>query len=435
MSNGDADAEADAGGESEAVDPEALHERLDGIETDLADAETEADLDAAESELDAVAADVDRLPEAGDEDEEDPRGDLEGRVDEIRGEIEEQRGPYAEDAAAIATDAAATVRETRWTEDGRPDVRAAVEAFLETVDGTIAADVDRLPAAGDNDLDAYAAVLEDAATAIESAGLDADDDEETIATLLTAAETLENDLDAAEEWDDLSVVEQLHTKGFYDTLTGETRKDYPPELSVVRIAESENDPETILLALDRFESEFMQEDCIDALRRMGPEAALDEMNQRAGKREKPPIEVLGKIGDPRALETLLPYIDGDANPQLQRVTLQAIGEIGDDEATQAVADRLVADEPEVRSNAARALGLIGDTRAIDPLADLLDDDDDDAVRASAAWALNRIGTERALEAAGDHADDRSFIVQTEAEKAVDALDESGDAGSDPEAAA
>jgi len=68
--------------------------------------------------------------------------------------------------------------------------------------------------------------------------------------------------------------------------------------------------------------------------------------------------------------------------------------------------------------AARSLGLLGDTRAIQPLSDILEDDDGDTVRASAAWALRQIGTERALEVAGEYTDDRAYLVQAEAEKAA-----------------
>ncbi|MXR20943.1 HEAT repeat domain-containing protein, partial [Halobacterium sp. PCN9] len=37
--------------------------------------------------------------------------------------------------------------------------------------------------------------------------------------------------------------------------------------------------------------------------------------------------------------------------------------------------------------------------------------------------LCQIGTERALEAAAEYADDRSYIVETEAAKAADALED------------
>ena len=120
---------------------------------------------------------------------------------------------------------------------------------------------------------------------------------------------------------------------------------------------------------------------------------------------------------------MLPFrsLDAGSDPGLQKVTLRALGEIGSEEATQAVADKLVMDNENVRPHVARTLGLIGDTRAVDPLADTLENDEDDNVRAAAAWALRQIGTEAALEAAADHVDDRSYLVQHEAERAADSL--------------
>ncbi len=73
------------------------------------------------------------------------------------------------------------------------------------------------------------------------------------------------------------------------------------------------------------------------------------------KRDKGPIEVLGKIGDERATETLHDYIDGDGDPALQKVTLRALGAIGSAESVQPVANRLDADSEEIRSVAARTL--------------------------------------------------------------------------------
>ncbi|MFD1512247.1 HEAT repeat domain-containing protein [Halomarina rubra] len=428
MSDGDDDTEetpdsADEDASEPVASPEELDEQLDAVEEDLDAAETESDLDAVENDLDDVEAKVETLPEADDDAEEDPKGDLEDRISAVRDGIEDQRGPYGEDVAEELETAAGTIRDTRWTDTGEGAVREAVDVRLNDLDETLDASV--ATASGD-DLDAHADAVESAAETVRGADLDADDDAETIATLLETAEGLQSDLDDAEEWDDLTVVEQLDYQGFYDVLTGKNRKDFPPELSVVRIAERERDPEPILLALDTFDSEFMQENCMMALKRLAPPEAYEEMNERAQRRKVLPIEVLGKIGDARALDTLLEFIEGDANPPLQRVVLRAVGSIGDEEATQTVADRLVAEDPEIRSNAARALGQIGDTRAIDPLSDLLDEDDDDSVRTSAAWALNQIGTEEALKAASEHSDDRSYIVQTEAEKARDALDDDGE---------
>jgi len=403
--------------------PEELDEQLDDVEADLDEAETESDLDAVEEDVDAIEARVETLPDADEDDEEDPKGDLQDRIDAVREGIEDERGPYGEDVAEELATAAGTIRDTRWTDQGEGEVREAVEARLDELDETLDASV---ASPTGEDLDDYADAVDGAGETVRNAGLDADEDSETIATLLETAEGLQSDLDDAQEWDDLSVREKLDYQGFYDVLTGKNRKDFPPELSVVRIAERERDPEPILLALDTFDSEFMQENCMMALKRLGPVEAFDEMNERAQRRKFLPIEVLGKIGDPRALDTLLEFIEGDANPPLQRVVLRSVGSIGDEQATQTVADRLVAEDPEIRSGAARALGQIGDTRAIDPLTDVLDDDDDDSVRASAAWALNQIGTEEALEAASDHADARSYIVQNEAQKARDALTDDGE---------
>jgi HEAT repeat protein len=118
---------------------------------------------------------------------------------------------------------------------------------------------------------------------------------------------------------------------------------------------------------------------------------------------------------------LLEYVDTDSDPGLQKVTFRALGEIGSEEATQALANKLEMDNDTVRPYAARALGLVGDTRAVAPLTDTLADDESDTVRAAAAWALRQIGTEDALEAAAEYADDRSYLVAHEAERAAEDL--------------
>ncbi|EMA52138.1 HEAT repeat domain-containing protein [Halococcus thailandensis] len=433
MSDGDEpadDGEQPAGeeGELEARTPEALDERLDEIETELDEAETEADLDSVETDLDDVEAEIEAAdlpePDEDEEDADDPREELESRVTELRDALEEQRGPYAEDAIEEIEGAKSTLTETRWTEQGAEEIADTVHSFLDAAGETLGEEF----TAANDEPDGLAAALDDVIETIESRELDPDDDAETVAELIEAADELTTGLDDAEEWDDLSVREKLTVEGFYDVLTPETRKDFPPEWNAIKIYEAQGEPEPILRGLDMFGSEFMEEHCIESLKRMGAPEAYDVMEERAQKRNKPPIEVLGKIGDDRALDTLHEYIEGESDPALQKVTIKAIGEIGSTESTQAVADRLVADNETVRSNAARALGLIGDTRAIAPLADVLSDDDSNAVRASAAWALNQIGTENALDAAREHADDRSFLVQSEAEKADHALaDGNGDA--------
>ena len=418
--------------------PDTLNDRLDGVEADLDAAETEADLDGVETDLDRVAADLDDadLPVPDDEDEEDPSEALESRVSDLRDDLEAQRGPYAEDVIDAIESASATLTGTRWTEQGGLEVADAVAAFADEVGevlGTdIVTDADGDTDADDDDTDApldteaLAETLDDAVAAVEDADLDPDDDAEAISSLLEATEGLDAGLEDAQEWDDLEVNEQLMAEGFYDVLGH--YKDFPPELSALKEWEKRGRVDMVLLAKDSLQSEFMQGHCMDALIRMANPDAFEEMHQLAQRRNKKAIEALGRMGAgaDEAVETLIEYVDADSDPQLQKVTFRALGEIGSKDATQALANKLEMDNDNVRPYAARALGLIGDTRAIDPLAETLDSDGVETVRAAAAWALRQIGTRDALEAAAAYTDERSYLVQHEADLAADALDD-GDA--------
>ena len=403
---------------------ETLDSRLDGAAEDLDTAETEADLDDVEETLDGIAEDLDAadLPTPEDDEDDDPREELDGRLEELRDGLDTARGPYASDVVDAIQDAASTLTDTRWTDAGEDEAAAAVADFVD--------EATELPdAAGDGEESRFsdgrtlsgddADALDAAAEAVADAALDPDNDAETIDALLDATDALEAGLDDAEEWDDLETHEQLRAEGFYDALGH--YKDFPPEWAALKEWEKRGNVEMVLLALDSFQSDFMERHCLEALTRMNDDAASDAMNQRAGKRDKPGIKALGKMGATEAVDTLLEYVDADSDPGLQKVTFKALGEIGSEEATGPIANQLVADNEQVRPHAARALGLIGDTRAIDPLADVLDDDENDEVRAAAAWALRQIGTEAALEAAAEFSDDRAYLVEHEAAQADEAL--------------
>jgi hypothetical protein len=345
--------------------------------------------------------------------------ELLGRIEDLRSGVEDERGPYAEDVSEEIEAAEGTLTDGDWTPTGTEDVAIAVEEFLDVAGSEF---VETFEAASDSPAN-LAAALADVRGIVEETDLDADEDRETIGTLLAAAETLTEELDAAEEWTDLSVREQLDRKGFYEPLESENRKDYPAEWNAIKLHEKayragDSDAvEMILLGLEKFESDFMEENVLDSLRRIAPPEAYEDLEPLANKRNQAAIEILGKIGDERILDTITEFVEG-GDVALRKTTLRAIGAIGSEESTQTVADQLVDDNPEVRSTAARALGLIGDTRAIEPLADVLAGDDRDEVRASAAWALNEIGTERAREVVTEYADDAAYIVQVEAEKAA-----------------
>ncbi|MDH5020995.1 HEAT repeat domain-containing protein [Halobacterium rubrum] len=427
MSDGDEEPEetTEEAGETEdttAVDPDTLESRLDDAEAALDAAETEADLDDVDADLDDIEADVEAadLPEPEDEDEESREEQLTARIDELRDGVEEQRGPYASDAVESVEDDQSTIESTRWTEQGEADLVDVVASFLNEAGDVLEEDFD---ATDDPTTEDLAGDLGAVVDAIEAAGLDADEDADTIAALLEATDGLSEGVEDAQEWGDLSVRQKLRAEGYYDVM-GQKHKDFPPEWTALKEWEKRGNVEMILLCMEHLgDSDFMERHCLDSLLHVAKEEALDEVGQRAARRNTKAIEIVGKIGSEDGLEHVEDYVDEEGSPNLRTTALKAVGEIGSEESTQLVANQLVAERDDVRSQAARSLGLIGDTRAVEPLADLLEEDDSDTVRASAAWALTQIGTEAALEAAAEYEDDRSYIVEQEAVKAADALDD------------
>ncbi|RQH03121.1 HEAT repeat domain-containing protein [Natrarchaeobius oligotrophus] len=449
--NGDEPDGDDAEG-SASVDLESIRDRLESVRgdvesrsDDLEAAETEDDLDVVEADLEDVRADLEDIeipdpPETDDDEDEDDEptpeeqlqetyDELEDDLSDLESDLEDQRGPYAEDVVGEIDGVEGTITGTRWTVEGDEELIDAVDSFLADVNDLLGSDVstadDLEPASGaelgekadeeGNVPERLSEALEAVTATVEDAALDPDDDAETIAALLERCDDLEGDVDDATAWTDLEVREQLRREGFYDVL--DHVKDFPPEWHALKVHEKRGNVEMILLAYESLDSDFMEEHCLEALTRMGPEEAIDPMLQQAGRRDTDAMAVLGKIGiaDEEVVDTLLDYVD--SNPDLQKPAFRALGELGAEEAVQPIANQLAENNPDVRSWAARALGLIGDTRAIDPLADLLETDDEDRVRASAAWALNQIGTRDALEIVADYADDRAYLVQAEAERA------------------
>ncbi|MBP1987264.1 HEAT repeat domain-containing protein [Halolamina salifodinae] len=406
-------------GDALQLTADEMESRLDESSEALEAAETEADLDDVEATVDAVAEALEAAEFSEPDDEESPDEAVESRIEELRDEIEAQRGPYAEDVCADLDDLRTKLTETRWTEAGTSETRDAVDDYLDAAGDALNTD---FGTAEDESPEALAHELDAVEDAIEAADLDADADAETVAALVEATEGLETGLDAAEEWDDLQTNEQLLAEGFYDVLGH--YKDYPVEWAALKEHEQQGNVDQILRALDALDSEFMERHCLEALTRMGDAEAFEEMHDRASRRDQPGVEALGKMGPDAedAVETLVEYVDTDSDPQLQKVTFRALGEIGSEEATQALADKLEMDNDNVRPLAARALGMIGDTRAIEPLAETVAEDEDRNVRTAAAWALRQIGTREALEAAAEYDDAEAYTLQAEAKKAGDALD-------------
>ncbi len=84
-------------------------------------------------------------------------------------------------------------------------------------------------------------------------------------------------------------------------------------------------------------------------------------------------------------------------PELRMAAANALGDLGESDATDGLVARFDDPDPRVRARAARACGRIADPRATDPLSGLLGDDSA-AVRRHAAEALGEIGNRAALAA-------------------------------------
>ena len=408
---------SDAG--STEDDPAVFHDQLEDVEAEIESAETEADLDTIDARLAEIAKDLEEAtfpqpPEPEDEDEDelpDPAEEIEDRLSDDQDAVEELRGPYADDIVAILSTEESTIETTEWAQEGTVEVTEAVEELVGEA-GAILDNSIEIPI--ENTVESQTAGISTVIEAIEQADLDPDEDATVIEAGLEAAETFSTAIDEATAFGDLQVREQLNRKGFFDILGH--YKDFPPEWSAIKAHEQAGNVEMILLAFDLLDSNFMEEHCITALRRLGDEAAIEPMMALSKRRNQDAIEVLGKIGSEEPVDQLLGFVDTASDPQLQQVTMKALGEIGSADAVEVIAQQLKAENAAVRSSAARSLGMIGDTRAIAPLSDVLEDDEVDFVRGSAAWALVEIGTKDAFDTVLTYEQDGSYLVESEVEK-------------------
>ena len=418
------------GDEEEAesnVDPviEEFESRLESAAADVEAAETEADLDDVEATLDTIESDLSEaeipVPEPEDEDEEpeDPKDDLEDELSDLRDDVEEKRGPYDEDVIDDIDDVRNTITGTRWAEEGENELVPGVQEFLDRTESIL--DVEFGEAVADPE--ELSVTLDSVNDAVEAADLDPDEDADTIADLLEATDTLAESVDTATAWTDLEIRERLDREGFYEPIKGSKHKDFPPEWSALKTWEKRGNVEMVVLLLDLMgDTDFITRHCIEALEYMGDEEGLDPLLDLANRRDLNAVDAIGKIGAEEGIDAIESHAEGARQVELQVRSLTALGAIGSEETTQTVADQLLADNDRVQTSAARALGMIGDTRAIDPLGECLKDDSvENSVRAAAAWALSEIGTESALETAAEYATDGSYLVEQEAQNAVQAL--------------
>ena len=130
-------------------------------------------------------------------------------------------------------------------------------------------------------------------------------------------------------------------------------------------------------------------------------------------------EALGRIGEP-AIELLI-QARKEKGSEFAIATADAVRYMGEP-AIEPLVRTLKDEDRSVRSWAATRLGDIGDVRAVEPLARALRDDRGYRVRSSAADALGRIGDVRAVEPlVRALKDDRDLFVREEAVRALDKL--------------
>jgi HEAT repeat protein len=160
--------------------------------------------------------------------------------------------------------------------------------------------------------------------------------------------------------------------------------------------------------------------------------------------------VLGRIGDPRAVDSLLVLV-GDASTHVRSRAITALLNIGGERAVSALARHTAHESVEMRVAAAKAigglshagyldslialladretsvrlatiesLGLLRDVRAADFVASFVDDDDPD-IRASAVEALGRLGRPEDLDRASRALHDSVLKVRLAGIRSVQAL--------------
>jgi HEAT repeat protein len=133
---------------------------------------------------------------------------------------------------------------------------------------------------------------------------------------------------------------------------------------------------------------------------------------------------LGKLGDARTVASLLVALDNsETEVGLKRSVIIALGKIGDDRAVPFLVEELAGGEISIRTAAAKALGNIGTTAAVNPLLDLL-------VVESGADVSAAIAAISALGRIGDKRATKALIMALDNERllleAVNALGRIGD---------
>ena len=125
------------------------------------------------------------------------------------------------------------------------------------------------------------------------------------------------------------------------------------------------------------------------------------------------------LGNEQGWNYLITALGDKNNWYIRSITAEVLGEIGDQRAVEPLIAALKDNTWKVRINAMEALGKIGDQRAVEPLIAALKDTD---VRGIAAGVLGKIGDQRAVEPLKAVLKDYDKYVRNSALEALEDID-------------
>ncbi|MGH7664039.1 MAG: HEAT repeat domain-containing protein [Gemmatimonadaceae bacterium] len=120
-------------------------------------------------------------------------------------------------------------------------------------------------------------------------------------------------------------------------------------------------------------------------------ALISALNDADAEVRRVTISALGDIGDPRAIEALSQALRSDPDAEVRKMAAWALGEIEEAAAVPALAEASRSDESmEVRRMAVWAMGQIEDPSAVPAIGAALQSTSDAETRKMAVWALGQI---------------------------------------------
>jgi len=138
----------------------------------------------------------------------------------------------------------------------------------------------------------------------------------------------------------------------------------------------------------------LSKDDIERMEREGDvKGLIDALKKGRSSRIDASI-ALSKMKDVKAVDPVIQLLN-DEDPEVRFSAAIILGEIGDKKAVEPLIQAL--EDTKARAIAAQALGKIGDVKAVEPLILALKIDASNLVRGAAARALGEIGDMRAVE--------------------------------------